>query len=356
MTTLASSTVLLEDDAEVVGEFFYSRGSTDGLPIVVPTVERVARILDGIDRDPQESLGKVPPLNGEATIEKVAINAVMAGCPPEVLPIIVTAMECMLEPEWELEAVQPTTMALGPMVVVNGPVRHRAGVHCGAGSLGPGRRANATIGRAIRLLLINLGGGIAGDIDRSTQGFPGKYTFAWGENEEDSAWEPFHVSRGFDADQSVVTVVAVSSSTNVSDSTDDAADLLKTWSGGLTNPSTANVIDPHSTPVLAVNPLHSQILASAGYDRRRFQEHIWRTSRVPIESLSARRTHLRRAYGEEHLLIDGMVPFTNDPANVLVAVTGGMQGNHSTYMQNGFYGRAISKRVRGIKSGVTACD
>lgn len=354
MSGFASSVISLPDDAEAVGEFFLSRGNTDGLPIVVPTVERVERMLTGIDRDPALSLGRVPPLMGDATIEKVAINAVMAGCTPAVLPVVVTALECMLETQWELEAVQPTTMALGPMVVVNGPVRGLAAVQCGGGSLGSGHRANLTIGRAIRLALINLGGAVAGDIDRSTQGFPGKVSFAWGENEEESAWEPFHVSRGFEADESVVTVVAVSSSTNVSDSTDDPTDLLRTWTGGLTNPSTANVIDPHSTPVLAVNPLHSRILADAGYDRRRFQEHIWRHSRVPEEALSARRAHLRRAYGEEYFLVDGMVPFTNDPGNILVAVTGGMQGNHSTYMQNGLYGRAISKRVTGIAAGVTA--
>src|SRR5262249_54441994 len=162
--------------------------------------------------------------------------------------------------------------------------------------------ANATIGRAVRLALLNLGGAIPGDVDRSTQGFPGKYTFCFAENEEESAWEPFHVSRGFDAEDSVVTVVAVSSSTNVSDSTDDVADLLRTWATGLVNPSSANVIDPHSTPVLAVNPLHSHILAAAGISRVDFQRHIWRHSRIPADALSARREHLRRAYGEEHFL------------------------------------------------------
>jgi hypothetical protein len=308
-------------------------------------------MLAGIDRDPQESLGRVPPLQGEATIEKIAINAVMAGCLPEYLPVVVTALECMLEPSWELEAVQPTTMALGPLLIVNGPVRRAVTMQCGTGSLGPGWRANATIGRAVRLVLINLGGGAAGDVDRSTQGFPGKYTFCFGENEEESAWEPLHVSRGFDVAESVVTVVAVSSSTNVSDSTDDPDDLLRTWATGLVNPSSANVIDPHSTPVLAVNPLHSHILADAGYDRRAFQEHIWRNSRIPADALSARREHLRRAYGEEHMLIDGAIPFTNDPADIVVVVTGGMQGNHSTYMQNGLYGRAVSRAVTGTVGG-----
>lgn len=348
MTTLTSTTVALDDDSELVSDFFHERGNTDGLPVVPPTPERVGRMLAGVDRDPQESLGWVPPLKGEATIEKVAVNAVMAGCKPEHLPVVVTALECMLEPAWELEAVQPTTMALGPMVIVNGPIRRATGMAAGQGALGPGNRANAAIGRAVRLVLINLGGGVPGDIDRATQGFPGKYGFAWAENEEESAWEPLHVSRGFEISESVVTVVAVSSSTNVSDSTDVPEHLLRTWVGGLTNPSTANVVDPHSTPVLAVNPLHSHILAAAGYDRRRFVEHLWTNSRITPDQLSDRRAHLRRAYGEEHFLVDGSIPLTNDPENVLVAVVGGMSGNHSTYMQNGFYGRAISKVVNGV--------
>jgi hypothetical protein len=275
----------------------------------------------------------------------------MAGCRPEYLPVVVAALEAMLEPEWELEAVQPTTMALGPMVIVNGPVRDEIGMQSGTGSLGPGFRANATIGRAIRLVMINLGGGRAPTVDRSTQGFPGKYTFCFAENEEESAWEPFHVTRGFDAGDSVVTVVAVSSSTNVSDSTDDVNDLLRTFATGLVNPSSANVMDPHSTPVLALNPLHSHILSAAGYDRRAFQRHIWEQSRIPADALSARRAHLRRAYGDDLFLVDGTIPFTNDPDDILVVVTGGMQGNHSTYMQNGLYGRAISKLVTGIRSG-----
>src|SRR5699024_5440361 len=115
-------------DVEAVSEFFHERGSTDGLPIVPPTTERVERMLAGTGRDPQEVLGRVPPVNGVATVEKVAVNAVMAGCTPQCLPIVIAALECMLEPEWELEAVQPTTMALGPMVIVNGPVRHAAGM------------------------------------------------------------------------------------------------------------------------------------------------------------------------------------------------------------------------------------
>jgi len=345
MIRFASTTVDLPDDSEAVSDYLYERGLSDGLPVIVPTVERVERMLSGTRRDPASSLGAMPPSNAPATVEKVAINAVLAGCKPEQLPVLIAAVEAVLDPAWKLDAVQPTTMALGPMVIVNGPVRGRADVNGGTGSLGPGWRGNATIGRALRLLLINLGGARPGDVDRSTQGFPGKYSFCFAENEEESPWEPLHATRGLEAAESAVTVVAVSSSTNVSDSTDDAADLLRTITGGLTNPSTANVMDPLSTPVLALNALHATILARAGFGRAQLQDYLFEHVRLPADALSARRAHLRRSAGEDLFLVDGRIPFTNDPGNILIVVTGGMGGNHSTYMQNGLYGHAISRRV-----------
>lgn len=345
MASLTSAVVDLPDDSEAVTDYLYERGFGDGLPVIVPTRERVERILAAVRRDPAASLGTLPPSNAAATVEKLAVNAVLAGCKPEQFPVLVAAVEAVLDPAWQLDAVQPTTMALGPMIIVNGPVRQVADINGGTGSLGPGWRGNATIGRALRLLLINLGGGRPGDIDRSTQGFPGKYSFCFAENEPESPWDPLHVTRGFAAAESVVTVVAVSSSTNVSDSTEDPAALLRTITGGLTNPSTANVIDPHSTPVLALNALHASMLDGAGFDRTALQDHLFEHVRVPPESLSDRRAHLRRSAGEELFLVDGQIPFTNNPRNIVVVVTGGMGGNHSTYMQNGLYGHAVSRRV-----------
>lgn len=346
MTGLLSSTIVdLPDDSEVVTDYLFERSYGDGLPVIVPTRERVERMLSGTSRDPAASLGALPPSNAPATIEKIAVNAVLAGCKPEHLPVLIATVEAVLDPAWKLDAVQPTTMALTPMIMVNGPVRISAGVNGNTGSLGPGWRGNATIGRALRLLLINLGGARPGDVDRATQGFPGKFSFCFAENEEESPWPPFHVTRGFDRDDSVVTLVAVSSSTNVSDSTENPISLLNTITGGLTNPSTANVIDPFSTPVLALNALHATILDEAGYDRVRLQDHIFEHARLPADVLSDRRAHLRRSAGEDLFLVDGQIPFTNDPRNILVVVTGGMGGNHSTYMQNGLYGHAISRRI-----------
>ena len=342
---LTSSRELLEEDAEVVTDFLYQRGMTDGLPVIPPTEERVWRMVAASGRPADESLGLVPPLNGQATIEKLAVNAVLAGCKPAYMPLIVAAMRAMLEPSFALEGLQPTTNPLTPMLVVNGPSRATLELNCGTGVMGPGWRANATIGRAIRLILLNLGGASPGDVDKCTQGFVGKYGLCVGENEEESPWEPFHVSRGFAAGDDVVTVVGVNSSTNIHDSSGDWRDVLKTLTASLVSPGTANVADPFSTPLVLLNPLHARILDDAGFSRQALQEHIYQHARLPPDGLSKRREQLRRLEGEDLFLVDGAIPFTNDPARILIAVAGGLQGGHSCYLSNGHYGHALSRRV-----------
>lgn len=345
MTTLMSTVEELDDDVEVVSQIFHERGYTDGLPIVPPTRERVLRMLAGTARRPDESLGEMPPIAGAATVEKIAINAVMAGCRPEYLPLILTAVELMLDPAFLLGGMQPTTNPLTPMLIVNGPIRHRLGINCSTGVMGPGWQANATIGRAIRLILINIGGARPGEVDKCTQGFVGKYTMCVGENEEDSPWPPFHVTRGFDADQDVVTVVGVNAVMNIHDSSGECVDLVKTLCGSLPSTGTPNVVDPRATPVLALNPLHARILHEGGYDRDRLRRYLLANTTLPPDALSKRRAHLRRSEGEEHFLVNGRIPIVNDPENLLVVVTGGMQGGHSAFLPAGHYGTARSAPV-----------
>ncbi len=172
--TLTAEAIELPDSLEAVEAHFRGRGWTDGLPIVPPTPERVEAALARIDAAPDLVIGKLPPLWGEATVEKIAINAVMAGCAAEALPVLVTAIEAMLEPPFNLYGVQATTHPVAPLVVVHGPAVGRIGMHAGAGVFGPGNRANATLGRAVRLCLWNLGGGRPGAGDMATQGRPPK--------------------------------------------------------------------------------------------------------------------------------------------------------------------------------------
>lgn len=339
---LVSTTEDLPDDVEVVSELFHQRGYTDGLPVVPPTRERVERMLAGTTRDPQESLGPMPPVSGETTVEKLAVSAVMAGCRPDYLPVLVTAFELMLDPRFSLGGLQPTTNPLTPMLVLNGPVRGRIGLNCDTGVMGPGWRANATIGRAVRLALINIGGARPGAVDKCTQGFVGKYGLCVGENEEASPWPPLHVERGFDAEQDVLTVVGVNAAINIHDSSDEWRDVLKTFCGSLPSVGTPNVVDPRATPVLALNPLHAQILDRGGFGKRELKDALVAGTTLPADALSSRREHLRRAEGEEHYLVDGRIPLVNDQENLLVVVTGGMQGGHSCFLPAGHYGMAAS--------------
>ncbi|HEY7591533.1 MAG TPA: hypothetical protein VH969_00140 [Actinophytocola sp.] len=342
---LTSTVEDLPDDVEAVSAWLHERGHTDGLPVVPPTRERVLRMLEGTTRDPATDLGAVPPTNGAATVEKLAINAVMAGCRPEYLPVVLTAFDLLLQPGFQLAGMQPTTNPLTPMLIVNGPVRHRVGLNCSTGVMGPGWQANATIGRAVRLALINLGGARPGEVDKCTQGFVGKYTLCVGENEEDSPWAPLSADRGFERGQDVLTVVGVNSAINIHDSSGDWNDVVKTFCGSLPSVGTPNVVDPHATPVLALNPLHARILTDGGFDKAALREHLVANTTLPADALSERRAHLRREEGEEDYLVDGRIPIVNDADSLQLVVTGGMGGGHSCFLPAGHYGQAQSAIV-----------
>lgn len=345
---LISTRLSLDDDVEAISNYFHSKGYTDGLPIIPPTQERVERMIAGSGLGAEVSLGKFPPAEHETTIEKVAINAVMAGCRPEYMPVIVAAIGCMLPAEWMLGQLQSTTNPLTPMLIVNGPIRHRIGLNCDTGAMGPGWQANSSIGRAIRLVMLNIGGAAPGDVDKCTQGFVGKFGMCIGENEENSPWEPYHVSLGFDANESVVTTVGVNASTNIHDSSDRWDDVLKTLTGALIGSETANVVDPDATPVVALNPIHAKLLSDAGYSRARLLDHFFQNCRTPVADMSTRRLHLRRADHPEKFEVDGMVPFTWEAHQPILIVSGGWGGGQSCYLPNGHYGHAASRRIREV--------
>ena len=186
-------------------EAFHARRWTDGLPIVPPTPERVQAMIAGSGRAAGETVAVVPPRWAEATVENLAINAVMAGCKPEYMPLLVAAVEAACDPAFGLYSIQATTHPCAVAMVVSGPIVDRIGLNYRHGSMGPGFRANATIGRTMRLMLLNVGGGLPGSGDQSTQGNPGKYSYCFAENEAATPWEPFRVARGFSAADSVVT-------------------------------------------------------------------------------------------------------------------------------------------------------
>jgi hypothetical protein len=202
---IASRAIEVAEEADPM-EVAFDRGWTDGLPVVPPTDLRIARMLAATPRRSGEVIGLIPPNLAPCTVEKAAINAVMAGCRPEYFPVVLAVIEAALKPEFSMHGLLATLWFSGPVVIVNGPVTRRIGMNSGGNALGQGNRANATIGRALQLLIRNVGGGVPGEIDRAVLGNPGKYTFCFAEDESDPDWVPLNVARGAAPGSSSVTL------------------------------------------------------------------------------------------------------------------------------------------------------
>ncbi|MBI4312015.1 MAG: hypothetical protein HY681_09555 [Chloroflexi bacterium] len=324
-----------------MNQLFMDKGWSDGLPIVPPTAERVARMLAAVDMDPQQVVMQVPPRWGDATVEKLAINAVMAGCLPKYLPVIVAACEAMADPSFNLYAVQATTHSCAPLVVVNGPIRARLGLNSTAGAFGPGWRANATIGRATRLVLLNVGGGFPGIGDMSTQGAPSKYSFCVAENEEENPWEPLHVERGFLPEQSAVTVFACEPPHNINDhSGRSAADILTIVAGAIAVTGANNAYTGGET-LLALGPEHAATIAKDGFKKNDVREWLHRKAVVPLERYT-QDTLLERF----QRIPDGPVPMVRSPEDLAIIVLGG-PGKHSSWLPT--FGGTTRSATRLIK-------
>lgn len=267
-----SRSVTLGDEEDAI-EACYQRGWTDGLPVVPPTRERVLRMLQGTTRSPDEVLGMAPPDLAPCTVEKVAINAVMAGCQPEYLPLVLAAVEAALVDEFGMHGVLCTTMFAGPVVIVNGPAAKAVGMNSGVNALGQGNRANATIGRALQLVIRNVGGGRPGEVDRATLGNPGKYTFCFAEAEAEG-WESLAVERGFAADASTVTLFAGEGVQGIVDQKSRTPEsLAKSFAlclRAVDHPKLAMAGDA----VLVVSPEHSRVFIEAGWSKARLRDEL----------------------------------------------------------------------------------
>lgn len=271
-------------EAEDAIEACFDRGWTDGLPVVPPTAARVLRMLAGTTRRSDEVLGLVPPDLAPCTVEKVAINAVMAGCKPEYLPIVLAAVEAALLDEFGMHGILCTTMFAGPLVIVNGPMGRRVGVNSGVNALGQGHRANASIGRALQLVIRNVGGGRPGEVDRATLGTPGKYSFCFAEA-EDSAWEPLSVQRGFPREASTVTLFAGEGVQGVVDQKSRTPEsLAKSFAlclRAVDHPKLAMAGDA----VLVVSPDHCRVFLEAGWSKARLLDELTQLLMLPGDEM-----------------------------------------------------------------------
>lgn len=265
MTSRRIEIAALEDDWEAM----YDRDWSDGLPVVPPTEARVMRMLEGTTRDPSDVVAVVPPDLVDVTVEKIAVNAVLAGCKPEYLPVVIAAVEAVCTDDFNMHGVLATTMDVGPVIIVNGPIRREIGMNSGGNVLGQGNRANSTIGRAVQLVVRNVGGGRPGGVDRSAHGSPHKIGLAFAEDEEGSPWTSLAESRGFRSDQSTVTVWC-GGGPNV------MVDQIARTPEGLTR-HFAEMLKPNVMPrlpmletVLVIGPEHMSRFRDAGWDRERF--------------------------------------------------------------------------------------
>lgn len=325
-----------------VYEFLDDQKLTDGLPIVPPTEDRVLRMLEGTSRPPTDIVATVPPNLAPATVEKVAINAVMAGCKPEYLPVVIAALEAACTDDFNLHGVLATTYFVGPLIIVNGPIRHEIGLNFKRNVFGQGTRANSTIGRALQLIVRNIGGGRPGEVDMSTLGQPGKIGVCIAEYEELSCWEPLHVERGFQRDQSTVTLFAAEAPRAVRDQLSRNARSLAI-SMGLSMESIAHVkLHGMDQALLVVSPEHARTFERDNYSKSDLRLQIQDTTARPLRDLlpneechkgtplkAVPKDWLDHAGQIREDALDGKIPKFSSPEDILIMVAGGTAGKFS---------------------------
>ena len=332
-----AATVEAPADVAALSREFAARGWSDGLPIVPPTEARVAAMLAGApDRDPLEVAGILPPRRGEATVHAIAVNAVMAGCAPEHLPVLLAAVRAVAHPEFNLSGVNATTHPVSLFLLVSGPAAERLGVHGGAGCFGPGFPANATLGRALRLIQLTIAGAWPGRGDRATQGTPAKLAFCAAENATQSPWPPFHTTRGLAPQESAVTVFGCEGPHNIQDhGSNTALGTMRTIAGAMGQAGSNNIL-ARGSPVLAFGPEHAATVAAEGWSREDVQRYLFEHARYPLAELSdeffgAVQDHVSQGVPVPPFARDALAPIADGPESIHVIVAGG-PGKHSCWL------------------------
>jgi hypothetical protein len=331
------------DDQEIL----FARGWTDGLPVVSPTAAKVAAMVEASGRDAGEQIGPIPPCWRNATIEKIAVNAVMAGCKPDYFPVVLAALDALLDNDCQLYSIQTATNTTAPLLIVNGPIVGQVGINARGNVFGQGVRANATIGRAVQLVLRNIGGDIAGETDMATHGQAGKFSSCIAEAETDSPWTPLHVDSGFAADDSTVTVIGASAPHNVfTYGCKSGEDILEHFIGAATALGHNNIIFP-TGPLFVISPEHAGTLARDGIGKVELRNAIFERARIPlsrfakrsVEGLRHRRSRWFAEIGDpDHIGI------ADRPEDINIVVAGGA-GIHSLFVPTAFSYRPVTRRI-----------
>src|SRR5437870_12964198 len=334
--------ITVADDPEAIFERFASEGWTDGLPIVPPTEDRVAQMLAFSEVDPCASLGPMPPRWGEATIATLAVDAVMAGWKREYFGLIVTAVKAILSKPFNLYGIQGTTNPATPVLVVNGPIAREIALNARGNVFGPGFQANATIGRAVRLIMTTIGGGVPQQADKSTLGNPAKYTCCFAENEADSPWAPLQVERGFEAATSTVTAFGGAAPANIIDKSKTAGELLATIARAMAVSGSNNMFMSQEA-LLVLGPEHAAIAAARGFDQERVRQTLFAHARIPFEQIGQSNADVLGVWrGPCIEEVEGRrtLRIVEKPEDIVVVVAGGA-GNHSASIP-GWYSRSVT--------------
>ena len=357
-TEEASEIIDIEaDDAYLtldhMNRIFLDQGWGDGFPIIAPTRDRVDAMLRGTSRAPQQVVAVLAPGMGRATVEKIAINAVMAGCQPEHLPVLLAAVDAISDPRFMLRIVAMSTGAHAPLMLVNGPIVKKLGINTGRCALGPGAQSavNTVLGRAMRLIYMNVGGAYPGVMDMDTLGSPTKYSLCLGENDDASPWEPYHVEKGFDRDASVVTMFTSYALSEVEDGTGTTPqELLNIACSTACNQGVKSVgwwllggrADPQANvqvkekSLLLFCPVHAEVFRRAGWSKQDIRDYLYKHARIPFGRLMASKeaAAFRSSHPALQWLWDSpetLMPILETPDCFEIVVAGGVGGARSTY-------------------------
>jgi hypothetical protein len=342
-TALTSKRITARDEAEAV-ELAFTRGWSDGLPVIPPTEARVRAMLEAAKLEPDRQIAFISHRAVYITAEKVAINAVMAGCRPEYMPVIVAAVEGIGDPRWSYHGPGTSTGGAAVLMIVNGPIARELDINAGDNLFGPGWRANLTIGRAVRLVMRNVCGSMPGLLDRGTLGHPGKLSFVIAENEADSPWTPLHVERGFRREQSTVTVIASDGPRQFYNQlSDNAEGVLTTLADDM---RISGSVMGQSTYVVVLAGEHMHTIAGSGWDKKRIREFLF-------EHTHNSHAHLKRTHRMSGEIEPGdeqkMRPLVASPDDIFVVAAGGRAGAFSCYIAgwgSAKNSQAVTKEVK----------
>lgn len=318
---------------EAKNAYFHAQGWTDGLPIALPTERKVGGLLAACRLPRDQAVGVIPPRMGLATAEKIAVNAAMAGCEPRHFPVVLAAVKAVCRAEFNLLPMQATTNPVAPLIIVNGPIAGQLQINAGANALGQGWKSNATIGRALRFVLLNIGGGVPGKLDHACHGQPGKYTFCVAENESQSPWQPFHADRGYGRKESTVSVIGATGTQDVIHYARTSAEhILDTLVRAIPREGMKNLYSG-GEPLVIFGPEQAAVLGREGLTKRDVKTVFFERTKIPLDTLNPETIALvkgRRARWFKNG-DPGTLPIADSIDHVQIIVAGGA-GNHSVFV------------------------